>query len=282
MLAAFALTASLACGVPAARAEYETPAVQVYLRQDRLLACHRATGRERQVGTRTNDGMGTDESTFVSGVLGGRWLWTTFSGSYAESFDVRKDTVTDLRTGAAVTAEVEGEDIQGEAVGLPGALVVASDRGVTVHHDDGRADRLSQTPASHPAVHGSRLYWTEGTTARTAVLTLPAGDPPQRKPLARTVGRCKPLAGARLLLRDDRLVVSRARGVTWACRATKQRRVTDSPDVVALTPRDLRYPGGVFHVPTGTRHALDGIEPATDLSAVYSLDSTGTPQLTEY
>ena len=36
--------ADAACGVPMARAEYETPEVQVYSEGSRLLACRRATG----------------------------------------------------------------------------------------------------------------------------------------------------------------------------------------------------------------------------------------------
>ena len=72
VLAARALCLSMACGVPSAQAEYETPEVQVYVRGSRLVACHRAARRERVVGVRANDGMGTDESTYVrSGAVAG-------------------------------------------------------------------------------------------------------------------------------------------------------------------------------------------------------------------
>ncbi|MDA0137000.1 hypothetical protein [Solirubrobacter deserti] len=272
--------ADAACGVKPARAEYETPEVQVYARGSKLLACHRATRRERQVGVRVNDGMGTDESSYVSGIVGRRWLWTTMHASFAESPDVREDTLTDLRTGDSVTVGNEEADV----VALPGMLVFASDEGVTAHFSDRRpVERLSAEPASHPAGAGARLYWTEGTTvARTRVFTLPAGDPPRPRPLARTVGRCAPRRGARLILRDGNLVVSRAAGATWACRGTKQRRVSDSPEVTALTPRHLLHPGGVFSVSDGRRRTLEGAEPATDLTTRYWLDGAGVPQRADF
>ena len=77
--------ADAACGVPMARAESETPEVQVYERGNALRACLRATGgaggrlalRRRQHLRDRN----------LSGVFGGRYVWTSFSGSYAESFD---------------------------------------------------------------------------------------------------------------------------------------------------------------------------------------------------
>src|SRR4051794_35338261 len=92
----FPAAAEAACGVPAARAEYETPDVQVYVRKDALVGCHRATGRARVIGYRGNDGMGTDEYTAVMGVVGGRWVWTSLLATFAESSDVREDTLTDL------------------------------------------------------------------------------------------------------------------------------------------------------------------------------------------
>ena len=45
--------------------------------------------KARVVGVRANDGMGTDEYTAVVGAIGGRWLWTSFLASFAESADVR-------------------------------------------------------------------------------------------------------------------------------------------------------------------------------------------------
>ena len=108
-------SAEAACGVPAARAEYETPEVQVYVRKGELVACHRATGKARVVGYRSNDGMGTDEYTAVMGVVGGRWVWTSLLATFAESADVREDTLTDLRTGKKVKATVWDEDTNAQA-----------------------------------------------------------------------------------------------------------------------------------------------------------------------
>jgi hypothetical protein len=121
----FPAGAQAACGVPSPRAEYETPDVQVYVRKGNLVACHRATGKARVVGVRANDGMGTDEYTAVVGAIGGRWLWTSFLASFAESADVRVDTLTDLRTGKKVEATVEDEDTSNQVIVLPGALIVA-------------------------------------------------------------------------------------------------------------------------------------------------------------
>ena len=131
------------------------------------------------------------------------------------------------------------------------------------------------------AAAGSRLYWTEGdATARTALLALSAADPARAKPLARTVGKCKPRPGARLLVRFDRLVVSRAGGATWACRGTKTRRVSDSAGVTVPSDRRVLYPGGQLTVSSGRRDALGGTDPATNGVVAYALDGAGTPQVT--
>jgi hypothetical protein len=90
----FPAGAEAACGVPAKRAVYETPDVQFSMRENDFVACHRATGKARVVGEHVNDGMGTDESPAVSGVLGGRWAWTSLYASFGESADVRIDTLT--------------------------------------------------------------------------------------------------------------------------------------------------------------------------------------------
>jgi hypothetical protein len=280
MLTTLALGLSLACGVPSARAEYETPEVQVYVKGARLVACHRATGRERVVGVRANDRMGTDESSYVTGMVGRRWLWTSMYATFAESSDVQEDTLTDLRTGESVKAVLEDDNLDLEAIALPGVLVLAGSSGVTARFIGGRVEQLSAAPASALAAAGSRLYWTEsGATARTALLTLPAADPARAKPLARTVGKCKPRPGARLLVRFDRLVVSRAGGATWACRGTKTRRVSDSADVSVPSDRRVIYPGGQFTVSSGRRDALGGSEPATNGVVAYALDGAGTPQV---
>jgi len=274
--------AEAACGVPPAKAEYETPEVQVHLRGARLVACHRASGLQRRVGVRVNDGMGTDESSYVNGVLGGRWVWTSSFASFGESADVQEDSLVDLRTGKSVRAIVEDEDtIDADAIALPGVLIVATEAGVQARWIDGRVEQLSAESSRALAAVGSRVYWTEaGGVANSAVLTLPAADPPRPKPLARTVGRCKPRPGARLLVRDGALVVSRAGGVTWACRGSKTRRVSSSADVTVLSERWVIYPGGVLFVANGRHTALNGNEAATDGVYGYALDGAGTPVVT--
>jgi hypothetical protein len=258
--------AEAACGVPAPRAEYETPDVQVYARKGKLVACHRATGKARVVGVRANDGMGTDEYTAVIGSIGGRWLWTSFLASFAESADVRIDTLTDLRSGKKVTATISDEDTDDQVVALPGALVVAGPGGVRAQFTDGRKQVLGPEPATALAASGARVYWRVDGTVRTSVLTLPAADAAARAPLARTIGRCRPKPGARLRIRDaGGPVVSRAAGATWACLPSrgKTRRIAIGAlsELSVLSGREVAYarPGfaGVFDVADGTRRELE-------------------------
>lgn len=258
--------AEAACGVAAPRADYETPDVQVYVRKHDLVACHRATGKARVVGYRANDGMGTDEYTAVNGVVGGRWVWTSFLASFAESADVREDTLTDLRTGEKVKATISDEDTDGQVIALPGALVVAGPGGVAARLTDGRKLLLGPEPATALAASGARVYWRVEGAVRTTVLELPAADPAQRAPLARTIGRCRPKPGARLVIRDaGGHVVSRAAGATWACLprrgSTRQVATGVVSELSLLSAREVVYarPGfaGVFDVATGTRRELE-------------------------
>ncbi len=249
--------AGAACGVAAARAEYETPAVQIYARGGDLVACHRATGRAWYVGARANDGMGTDEFSSVKAVLGGRWVWASLFASFAESADVQEDTLIDLRTAKKVVVRIQDEDTDIQAAALPGALVVTGN-GVTARFTDGRRQVLSTDPsASGPATVGARVYWRVTGVAQTAVLNLPAADAPRARPLARTIGRCKPRPNARLLVHADALVVSRAGGSTWACRRGKTRRLARGPiaQATALSDRLVAYTrqgaAGVLDVANG-------------------------------
>jgi hypothetical protein len=271
--------AEAACGVPAPRAEYETPDVQVYAGKGDLVACHRATGKARVVGSRDNDGMGTDEYTAVNGLIGGRWLWTSFLASFAESSDVQIDTLTDLRTGQKIKATVTDEDTQDEVIALPGALVLAGEGGVRARFSDGRKQVLGAEAAVALAASGARVYWRVNGAVRTSVLELGAADTPHRPPLARTVGRCRPKPGARLLLGDGSLVVSRAAGATWAClpRRGRTRRVASGAltDLSVLSAREVAYTrlgfAGVFDVADGTRRELEssgGPVAATPVSLV--------------
>lgn len=260
-------TAQAACGVPSARAEYETPEAQVYERGTRVLACHRPTGKARTLGVETRGDFGTDESIGVNDILGRRWVWTTMLGSYAESSDVRADTLTDLRTGRSVDVNVEDENtIEAEAIAVPGALVLADDV-LTAHFIGGRKQVLStEAGARALAVVGSRLYWRVNGAARTTVLELPAAAAPAKRPLARTVGRCKPKRGARLIESLQPFVLSRAGGSTWACRSGRTRLLArgDVTEARVVGEREVAYarPGfvGVLDVVSGTRREL----PSTD------------------
>ena len=64
------------CGVASARADDETPEVQIYSRgsddDSTTYACLRATGKQRRIGY-TGGGEGS-ESTTLLGVYG-RWVW---------------------------------------------------------------------------------------------------------------------------------------------------------------------------------------------------------------
>jgi hypothetical protein len=265
VLALFApASAEAACGVSSARAEFETPEVQVYPRGSRLLACLRATGRERVVGVEDEDERGNIADTSVRSALGGRWLWTT-TGTFSEDEleDLYDDRLIDLRSGDTVRVRTAGEGAA-EAVGLAGVLVEVGGRGVLARYADGRVQRLSTAPATSAAAVGARVYWREAGAPRTAVLVLPAADPARPSPLARTVHKCKPRPGARLIERYFRLVVSRSNGVTWACNGTKARRVSASPDVDVLGATHVGYPGGILQVGNGKRLELPSAQTASD------------------
>ena len=135
-------SAQAACGVPSARAVYETSEVQVYERSKNrrvrdVIACLRATGKARKVDVRANDGMGTDEFSTVNEVLGGRWIWTSLLGSAAESADTREERLTDLRSGETFSIVTEDEFNSRSAIAVRGALVVAGEEGVIAHFTDG-------------------------------------------------------------------------------------------------------------------------------------------------
>ena len=98
-----------------------------------------------------------------------------------------------------------------QVVALPGALVYTGG-GVTARFTDGRKETLSTDPsATGLASSGARVYWQAAGAAHTALLTLPAGDPSRTRPRLRTIGKCKPRPGARLIVRDDTMARRRAR-----------------------------------------------------------------------
>jgi hypothetical protein len=234
--------AEAACGVPATRAVYETPSVQVYAKKQKLIACYRATGKSIGVGESSNDGIGTDESYTVVDVLGGRWMHVMFYASAAESSDVRQDSVVDLRKDQAATANVLDDETNNEVVVLRGAVVTAGEDGVIARFTDGRREALSMAFGTALASSDSRVYWRDEVgAAHTAVLALPAADPARPLPRARTIGRCKPRPGAKLLLRDANVVLTRAGGATWACRRGKSRRLGVTSQASILDDRKVAY-----------------------------------------
>ena len=89
-----------------------------------------------------------------------------------------------------------------------------------------------------------------------------ASDPARALPRARTIGRCKPRPGARLVVRDANLVITRAGGATWACRRGKTRRVAGGAGIATsiLSNRAVAYtrPGfaGVLDIADGKRREL--------------------------
>src|SRR5690242_19594721 len=185
------------CGVPAARAVYATPQVQVFRTHARLMACYRPTGKKRVVGHFHRD-TGTDEFSYVEGLLGGRWLHTEDSALFAESADFREAHLTDLKTGKVVKALVMNEDGVNQVAAVPGALVSATFKGVRVRFTDGRSQVLDTAPADGLAVSGARVYWRIAAGTRSAQLTLPAATPERPAPLAHNTIGCTPRRGARL------------------------------------------------------------------------------------
>jgi hypothetical protein len=267
---AFPAGANAACGVAPAKAVYETPSVQVYMRGGhRIVACHRATGRSQGVGDRA-------DHTVVE-VLGNRYIHMRFYASAAESADIQLDSIFDLRTDAATTAPVLSEEIDNQVVALPGAIVTAGEDGVIARYTDGRVyEVISAAPADTLAAAGSRLYWRDTAGAHTHVLRLPDSDPAHALPRARTIGRCKPRPGARLVLRDASIVLTRSGGATYACRRGKTRRVSVG-EASILGDRFVAYtrPGftGIVDVANGKRRELPGTGAATAWALVTATDA---------
>ena len=301
-----------ACGVATAKADYESPEIQLYSQGDEILtnhyACLRATGKRRAVG-QDSQGEGS-ASTSVLGVYG-RWLWLS-----NEMYDPDSDatqvshTLLDVRTGKAANAGAFTEDIA-----LPGALVVAYE-GITARFTDGRTVKLSTDPtASGLAAVGSRVYWRTGDGAHTAELALPKAAAAAKGPVATKVGRCTPRKGARLELLEAKLVLTRQGGKTWACRTPpgKTRAVGAVRGLVVRSDREIAFVrggrvgtlnvltgartevAGTAFAATGTRLlvvAKDGLHSPVDVLAAapatepalagdyaYWLDSMGAPQV---
>ena len=187
-----------ACGVATAKADYESPEIQLYSRgvddMRSHLACLRATGKQRLVGS-DSAGEGS-AATSVRGVYG-RWLWLEYADVRPGQRLPERDPRSCSTSGRARQAKA-GPFI--EVVALPGALVVAYE-GVTARFTDGRTVKLSTDPtASGLAAVGSRVYWRTGDVAHTAELALPKAAAAAKGPVATKIGRCVPRKGARLEL----------------------------------------------------------------------------------
>jgi hypothetical protein len=272
-------------------------------------ACLRATGKQRKYGS---DSAG--EGSAATSLLGvrGRWLWLEYAMSDPDS-DSRfvEEWLLDLRTGKKVTANAQ------ETVALPGALVAI--RGdVSALFTDGRTVKLSgDATAAGLAVRGSRVYWSTGDVAHTAVLDLPKGDPARTPSAAAKIGRCIPRKGARLVRWSarEKLVLTTQAGRTWACRSAKgqTREIGKVTDLEVVSNRKVAYRRagkvGTFDVVTGDRTevagtafaanadrllvvAADGLHSPVDLLAAapatepalagnvaYWLDGAGAPQM---
>jgi hypothetical protein len=223
------------------------------MKGQKIVACHRATGRSQGVGER-------DDHTVVE-VLGNRYIHMRFYASAAESADMQMDSIFDLRTDDGALAPVLSEEIDNQVVALPGAIVTAGEDGVIARYTDGRFyEVISAVPADTVAAAGSRLYWRDAAGAHTRVLELPASDPPAALPRARTIGRCKPRPGARLVMRDTSIVITKAGGATWACRRGKTRRVDGEATIISNRFVAYTRPGftGILDVANGQRRELPG------------------------
>lgn len=233
VIAAPGSASAKACGVPQAKAVYETPDVQVYRTTGgRLMGCSRASGRAHQVGWDYTDGIGTYETGAVVDILGGRWVWVSQQATAAESADHSEYWFTDLSTGKLIVVVTQDEDEPVfQAVGMAGVIAVAGQDGVLALHPDGRIERLGGTPAAFGiAAAGNRVYWQDAKgVAQTATVALPTPATPLAPPRARTIGRCKPRPGARLLLRDGDSVHTQAGGRTWRCVKGRTRAVAPTP-----------------------------------------------------
>ena len=268
LLAALALPsgAEAACGVPAAHAVYETADVQVFPKKHRLIACYRPTGKQRVVGAFANDGMGTDEASFVYGALGGRWLHKQDYATFAESSDYRMDELVDLRSGKVTQALVMSEDEIGRGrrprgrarqrgpQGCPRALrrrqqAAARHRPRRGARGERRARVLAhRSRTAHGDAHAPGGRAGDGAAARA----------PDRR-LHAAPGRA---AGA-----QRRAGRRHAQGdVTYACRKGRTRSVGAITDARIVWDREVAYtrPGftGVFNVVSGKRRELDGPGPA--------------------
>ena len=187
-----------------------------------LLACHRASGEgARAVDVRANDGMGTDEFSVVNGVLGGRWIWTTLLSSGAGTPPTLLTTASPTcATGARSPSTSRTRSRTRRCSRCRVCSWSPTRRASSRVSPTGARNLLATGPTTALAANGARVYWRLNGVAQTTTLSLPSADRAPARPRARTVGRCKPRGGARLVLRTDFSPCARTRtgGTSWVCR----------------------------------------------------------------
>ncbi|RKQ92304.1 hypothetical protein C8N24_2148 [Solirubrobacter pauli] len=240
-------TASAACRTaPVADVWYDTPAVQVWAKGNGIVACVRATGVERVVRP-----PHSEASVSFDEVVGERWLVTrTESGYWSDNTSVETLSIDmlDLYTGDTVTDGM---------FSLPGGFVVSDPSGIVAHYADGRTEVLSPEFGDDFALHGRRLYWRTDGKPRTVLLNLPAAGPalaPQPLQRARTMTRCAPKAGARLVARYRRVVVTRVGKAAYVCFNGRTTALGNATRFQSITTGDVAYtrPGFIGYVDAST------------------------------
>ena len=267
-------TASAACRTaPVADVWYDSPAVQVWFDDHGVVACVRATRTEHVVRTGDED-IGVD----FSEVLSERWLVTsTYTGFDSDDSSIERlsTDMLDLYTGAKLTG--------GDFV-VPGGFVFSGSDGLVARYTDGRTEVLDPAPGAHLARQGRRLYWQTAAGPRTALLGLPDAGPaldprPLRK--ARRMTRCTPKAGARLVARHRRIVITRVGKRAYVCFNGRTTALGKATRFQAINTGDIAYirPGytGYVDAVTGERRELPraGGPLAADLWTIAARDRKG-------
>ena len=115
---------------------------------------------------------------------------------------MREDTLTDLRTGKKVVTRVQDEDDRTRRRWRANGVLVSTggrrDRATT---PTGATCRAQRGPVGdrRSRVAGARVYWRIGERRRTPRCSSCRRAIRRARPLARTIGRCKPRKGARLV-----------------------------------------------------------------------------------
>lgn len=248
-----AVDASAACRTaPLADVWYDTPAVQVWAGDEGMVACVRATGVERVVSA-----TGEDVSVSFDEVLGERWLVTSAETGYESdttSVETLSTDMLDLYTGQSVT---------GGVISLPGGFLFSDKDGIVARYTDGRTEVVSAEFGDDFALQGRRLYWRTDGKARTALLDLPDVGPaldPQPLQRARKMTRCTPKAGARLVARYRRVVVTRVGKAAYVCFNGRTTALGNATRFQSITTGDIAYtrPGytGYIDASTGRKREL--------------------------